>query len=132
MIAALLEYGASHVQPSFMNSLPDLQTLLDNITADVYEALKRAVELGKWPNGVRLTAEQRATCLQAVIYYDGRYKSEQERVGFIHPKEEHGQPREHEHCGSDGDKQHDHAGNRWDDEQLLVFRDMIANKPVKH
>jgi uncharacterized protein YeaC (DUF1315 family) len=115
-----------------MSASPDLQALLDNITPDVYEALKRAVELGKWPNGVRLTSEQRETCLQAVIYYDGRCKPEQERVGFIHPKEEHGQPKEHEHCGSDGDKEHDHAGNRWDDEQLLVFRDMVQNNPVKH
>ena len=108
-----------------MTDLPDLTALLDNITPEVYEALKRAVELGKWPNGVRLTAGQRETCLQAVIYYDGRHKAEHERVGYI-------QPKEHEHCGSDGDKQHDHAGNHWDDEQLPVFRDMIQKNPVKH
>ena len=108
-----------------MPNLPDLQDLLDNITPDVYEALKRAVELGKWPNGVRLTAEQRETCLQAVIYYDGRFKPTNERVGYI-------QPKEHEHCGSEGDKQHDHSGNQWNDEQLLVFRDMTTNNPVKH
>lgn len=103
----------------------DLQSLLDNITPDVYAALRRAVELGKWPNGVRLTAEQRETCMQAVIYYDGRYKPEQERVGYI-------QPKEHEHCGSEGDSEHDHSGNRWDTEQLLVFRDMTGKAPVKH
>lgn len=108
-----------------MTDLPDLQTLLDNITPDIYTALKRAVELGKWPNGVRLSAEQRETCLQAVIWYDARHKPEHERVGFI-------QRDEHEHCGSEGDQQHDHHGNRWSDEQLLVFRDMIQQNPVKH
>ena len=115
MIAALLEYCACPIPiySSSMTNLPDLQALLDNITPDVYEALKRAVELGKWPNGVRLTAEQRETCLQAVIYYDGRFKPANERVGYI-------QPKEHEHCGSEGD------------EQLLVFRDMIVSNPVKH
>jgi uncharacterized protein YeaC (DUF1315 family) len=108
-----------------MSHTADLQALLNNITPEVYEALKRAVELGKWPNGVRLTAEQRETCLQAVIYYDGRHKREHERVGYI-------QPQEHEHCGSEGDKEHDHSGNRWDDEQLLVFRDLAGNKPALH
>ena len=107
------------------SSLPDLQTLLENITPAIYEALKRAVELGKWPNGLRLTTEQREICLQAVIYYDGRFKQAHERVGYI-------QPEEHEHCGSEGDKQHDHSSNRWDEEQLLVFREMIQNNPVKH
>lgn len=106
-------------------SLPDLHSLLENITPDIYEALKRAVELGKWPNGVRLTTEQREICLQAVIYYDGRFRPAHERVGYI-------QPEEHEHCGSDGDKQHDNNSNRWDEEQLLVFRDMTQNNPVKH
>lgn len=109
-----------------MNDVPlDLQSLLDNITPAVYEALKRAVELGKWPNGARLTAAQRESCLQAVIYYDERHKPEQQRVGYIHREE-------HEHCSSDGDKQHDHDGNRWSEEQLLVFRDMLGSDPVRH
>lgn len=102
-----------------------MQTLLDHITPEVYEALRRAVELGKWPNGERLSDAQRETCLQAVIYFDGRHKPEHERVGYI-------QRDEHEHCGSEGDQQHDHAGNRWSEEQLLVFRDMIQHNPVKH
>lgn len=105
---------------------PDnLKALLDKLSPEVYEALKLAVELGKWQNGVRLTREQRETCLQAVIYYDGRHKPQQERVGYI-------QPVEHEHCGSDGDQQHDHSGNRWSDEQVLVFREMLQTNPVRH
>jgi len=94
---------------------PDLQTLLNNITPVVYEALKRAVELGKWADGTRLSAVQRETCLQAVIYYDGRHKPEHERVGYI-------QPQEHEHCGREGD----------DEEQLLVFRHLSEQNHTRH
>lgn len=74
----------------------DYQQLIKSMTPDVYENLKRAVELGKWPNGERLTAEQRHTCLQAVIAYDHEHKPETDRVGFIHTKK-------HDHCGGDGD-----------------------------
>jgi hypothetical protein len=107
------------------SDLPDLQALLNNITPTVYEALKRAVELGKWADGTRLSAAQRETCLQAVIYYDGRNKPEHERVGYI-------QPQEHEHCGSEGDKAHDHKHNRWDEEQLLVFRHLTEQNQTRH
>lgn len=105
--------------------IPDLGAILDTLTPDIYDALKRAVELGKWPNGTRLSSEQRELCLQAVIYYDSRHKPEQERVGYI-------QRETHEHCSSDGDKQHDHTGNRWDEEQLLVFSDMLARDSTRH
>lgn len=72
------------------------QQLINSMTPDIYQNLKRAVELGKWPNGEKLSPEQRETCLQAVIAYDHRHKSEEERVGFIHTKK-------HDHCGSDGE-----------------------------
>ena len=29
----------------------DLKQLLDSITPEVYESLKRAIEVGKWPDG---------------------------------------------------------------------------------
>jgi hypothetical protein len=108
-----------------MTDMPDLQSLLENLTPAIYEALKRAVELGKWPNGARLSDAQRELCLEAVIVYDSRHKPEEERVGFIHRDD-------HEHCGSDGDTAHDHSGNRWNEEQLLVFRDMQSTHPTRH
>ncbi|MCK9503019.1 MAG: YeaC family protein [Porticoccaceae bacterium] len=73
----------------------DYQQLIATMTPDIYENLKRAVELGKWPNGERLSPEQRETCLQAVIAYDHKHKPQEERVGYIHSKK-------HGHCGSDG------------------------------
>ncbi len=57
--------------------------MINNLTPEVYEHLKLAVELGKWPNGVRLTAEQTELCLQAIIAYDFANKEEDQRVGFI-------------------------------------------------
>jgi len=79
----------------------DYQQLLKTLTPDIYENLKRAVELGKWPNGEPLTPEQRETCLQAVIAWDAMHKPEQERVGYIHTEK-------HDHCGDGGDHDHDH------------------------
>ena len=71
----------------------DIDQVLQALTPDVYEKLKMAVEIGKWPDGRKLTAEQKATCLQAVITYDSQHKPEDERIGFIAPKK-------HQHCGS--------------------------------
>ena len=73
----------------------DYQELVASLTPDVYANLKQAVELGKWPDGKKLTKEQQAHCLQAIIAYDAVHKPEQERVGYIHTPE-------HQHCGSDG------------------------------
>lgn len=60
--------------------------LISSITPEIYERLKRAVELGKWDNGVRLTSEQKEQCMQAVIAYDVKYQDEASRVGYIAPK----------------------------------------------
>ncbi len=64
----------------------DFQQLIDAITPDIYDNLKRAVETGKWPDGSRLTKEQREHSMQAIIAYDARHKSEEERVGYVPPK----------------------------------------------
>ena len=71
----------------------DIEQALQALTPDVYKKLKLAVEIGKWSDGRKLSAAQRATCLQAVITYDSKHKPEAERVGFI-------APRKHQHCGS--------------------------------
>lgn len=73
-----------------MNSLAEL---LDNITPDIYQNLKRSVELGKWPNGDKLTVEQKQLCLQAMIAYEQKNLPEQQRTGYIETKK-------HTHCGS--------------------------------
>ncbi|TPE55626.1 DUF1315 family protein [Maribrevibacterium harenarium] len=61
----------------------NFRDMIDNMTPAVYGRLKQAVELGKWPNGVKLTEEQKELCLQAVITYDYTRKNEEDRVGYI-------------------------------------------------
>jgi uncharacterized protein len=61
----------------------NFKEMIDNMSPEVYVRLKQAVELGKWPNGVRLTPEQTELCLQAVITYDYSNKEEKDRVGYI-------------------------------------------------
>jgi uncharacterized protein YeaC (DUF1315 family) len=63
----------------------DLQQLLNSITPQIYKQLQRAIEIGKWPDGRALTAEQRSLCMQAIIAYDQR-KPEHERTGYVEPK----------------------------------------------
>jgi hypothetical protein len=64
----------------------NLEELLKNITPDIHRLLKVAVELGRWENGDKLTEEQKALCLQAVIAYDEHYLAPEKRVGFISRK----------------------------------------------
>ncbi len=56
---------------------------VQEITPDVYLSLKRAVELGKWPNGDRLTDKQREICMQAVLHYNHAQLPEDQRIGYI-------------------------------------------------
>jgi len=64
-------------------SFDELITLL---TPEVYQQLKTAVEIGKWHTGQPLSKEQRALCLQAVIAYEKNYVNEQDRSGYVPPK----------------------------------------------
>ena len=57
--------------------------LLESMTPEIHQSLKTAIELGKWPNGERLSPQQVELCLQAVIAYDQRYLIETERVAYI-------------------------------------------------
>lgn len=57
--------------------------LIDKMTPEVYRSLKRAVELGKWPDGRPLTPAQRREALQAVIAWGELHLSAAQRVGYI-------------------------------------------------
>ena len=72
------------------------QDLLNAITPEVYESLKRAVELGKWPDGRVLTAEQRQHSMEAVIAYEHKHLPPEQHTGYIPPKP-------HTHCGGEGE-----------------------------
>jgi uncharacterized protein YeaC (DUF1315 family) len=68
----------------------DYQQLIKTLTPEMYQSLKRSVELGKWPDGKVLTLEQREHTLQAIIAWDQMHLSEPDRVGFIEKKKKDG------------------------------------------
>ncbi|MGL6163620.1 MAG: YeaC family protein [Aeromonas veronii] len=49
---------------------------------EVYERLKTAVELGKWPDGKPLTDEQKATSLQAVMAWQAMHIDNPEHMNI--------------------------------------------------
>lgn len=62
----------------------EFSALIDKLTPDIYQRLKKAVETGKWPDGRQLTAEQRESSMQAVIAYEYRHNIPQaERTGTV-------------------------------------------------
>ncbi|MCG6659279.1 DUF1315 family protein [Halomonas campisalis] len=60
------------------------ESMIQQMTPSIYESLKQAVALRKWPDGRRLTAEQTELCLEAVIRYEVENGvPEAERVGYL-------------------------------------------------
>ena len=55
-------------------------------TPEMADGLKRAIELGKFPDGRIVSGHQRELMLEATIIYDSLKLPEQERTGFIHRK----------------------------------------------
>mgnify|MGYP001088280176 FL=1 len=61
--------------------------MIENITPDIYESLKLAVEIGKWSDGRKLTQEQKELSLQAVIAWEIQNLPEEQRTGYMGPQE---------------------------------------------
>lgn len=57
-----------------------------NLRPEIIEGFKRAIEIGKWPDGNKLTSEQREVCMQAVIAWEFHHLAEDERTGYVPPK----------------------------------------------
>ena len=82
----------------------DKQTILASLTPDLVDKFRMAIELGKWPDGRKLTAEQRETCMQAVMIWEHEHLSPAERTGFIHkPVKANG-----DIVGAECDVEHEH------------------------
>lgn len=56
---------------------------VDNLSPDIIERLRQAVETGRWPDGRPLTAQQRDHSLQAVIAWESKHLPPDARVGYI-------------------------------------------------
>lgn len=85
-----------------------LSAMLATLTPEIVASFRTAVEIGKWADGRRLTAEQRETCMQAVLAWEIRYMPENQRTGYI----DKGSKSDGEVCES-----HDH-----DEEKPLIIR----------
>ena len=64
---------------------------------EIIARFRRAIETGKWPDGSKLSQEQKEICLQAVITYEHHNLPEDERTGYVPSKktacarDEHGE-----------------------------------------
>ncbi|NQZ32034.1 MAG: DUF1315 family protein [Oceanospirillaceae bacterium] len=56
--------------------------LIEKMTPQMHQSIKTAIELSKWPDGKKMTAEQLDICLRAVIKYD-QILPEEQRTGYI-------------------------------------------------
>lgn len=61
----------------------EFEQLINNITPEIYSNLKRAIEIGKWADGRKLSQQQKESCMEAVLNYEQRFVPETERVGYI-------------------------------------------------
>ena len=57
--------------------------MIDSMSPEIYQSLKRSVELGKWPDGKPLTPEQRQHALQAIMAWGDKHLRQERRVGYI-------------------------------------------------
>jgi len=78
----------------------DYETLISRLDAHTCDALRRAIELGKFPDGRKLTDEQRELCMEAVLAWELRHLPPEQRTGYI----DRGSKADGEQCDS-----HDHA-----------------------
>lgn len=63
-----------------------LEQLLENLNPQIVASLKRAIELGKWPNGTALDRQQRALCIQAVVRWEHHHLKPEDCSGYVPPK----------------------------------------------
>ncbi len=79
----------------------ELEKILEALTPEIVEKFKSAIELGKWPDGKKVSKEQLEICMQAVIAFEHSHVEEHERTGYVPPK--------HEPCETDHPSQSEEA-----------------------
>ncbi|WP_346350684.1 DUF1315 family protein [Oceanimonas sp. AH20CE76] len=60
--------------------MSSFQQAIAAMPKEVYERLKTAVELGKWPDGSVLTQEQKENSMQAVLAWQAMYNDNPEHM----------------------------------------------------
>lgn len=56
---------------------------IENITPQIYQSLKLAVEIGKWPDGRKLSQEQKELSMQALIAWELQNLPEEQHTGYM-------------------------------------------------
>lgn len=93
------------------------QDILNSLNPEIIAKFRTAIEIGKWENGTKLTDEQRATCMQAVMVWEHEYLPTEERTGYIEkPKDKKGNT-----IGEECDVEHEHHYPNV--ERPVVFKD---------
>ncbi len=57
--------------------------LIAQLTPEVYQRLKAAIEIGKWPDGRVITADQKASCMEAVLRYQAMKLDANQHSGYM-------------------------------------------------
>ncbi|AGB82733.1 Protein of uncharacterised function (DUF1315) [Serratia rubidaea] len=60
----------------------DVKDLVAAMTPEIYQRLAQAVELGKWPDGVALTPEQKENSLQAVMLWQAMHNHDPQHMSI--------------------------------------------------
>ena len=60
-----------------------LEELVSKMDAQMYQVIKKAIELGKWPNGDLLDLELKKMCMQAMLVYEHQNHDDSEKTGFL-------------------------------------------------
>ena len=58
----------------------DIQQHIKKLTPEAYQRLCFAVETGKWPEGVALSAAQRDHAMQVIMLYQARFNQQAEHM----------------------------------------------------
>jgi len=58
----------------------DLDQVVNSMTPEIYQRLATAVELGKWPDGVALTPEQKENSLQLVMLWQAKNNTQAQHM----------------------------------------------------
>lgn len=58
----------------------DFEQVINSMTPEIYQRLSTAVGLGKWPDGVALTPEQKENSLQLVMLWQARHNTDAQHM----------------------------------------------------
>lgn len=60
----------------------ELNAIVEAMTPDIYQRLATAVEIGKWPDGVALTEEQKEHCMQLVMLWQAQHNHQPQHMSI--------------------------------------------------